>query len=615
MNNSKVKNTLDDDTYLEIVGENYSQESDHIKIFDGTYFQLSRSIDFNKSFTITLTFQALENSNWMRLIDFGNGMENGNFIISQFSNSADLFIQNFIGYSINFKIISSVFLKSQICFISVSCDKLNNEMEVTFSTKTYTKSYKFNDLILPNQTTAYNFIGKSHWTSDGNFKGALYNFEMYDGVLNKYDISRIRDEKFRKYTEINITPIIETKIDSIVRYTPVYEYLQYIEISSIETINASLDGEILWTDNNYVAWNPSRIVIDNSGTYMFVTYLNGNVLLYTKINDTWSLQNKPFATLPKLLVSGEKGLVGCILQEDFSETNPYIFLTYQAVINGTGYNKVTRISFRKVNGYYTATDYVDVYSGDFFSSAHQIMNGWCNKDKVYVVVGDQWRPQFTRDMTSDIGKIICMNYDGTDKKIVAKAVRNPYTTVKLPSHIDSKERVLGVENGNNVARVWFAHIDEKFDDVLDMGWTGTDNIEWENSEDTNYPNPYFKPNIVLQTFQNDPSPNGLDIFPVSFTHEKFWHTIPEFTISGIISFFGKSNNNVPINFEKTLCTFQIVNVGGAQPGFNIKPIIELKEEYKTQWNNPLAVSFNKNDNTFVFIDIMTGNIHQVKFKN
>jgi len=150
-----------------------------------------------------------------------------------------------------------------------------------------------------------------------------------------------------------------------------------------------------------------------------------------------------------------------------------------------------------------------VWAGHFFSAGHQIHDGWCKDNRLYVCVGDQfYQPvsEWAGNPARDVGKILCMDFDGSNKAHVAHSIRDPYAVVNFPSSEDAFERTMAVANGSSIARIWFASIKDD-GSTWDAGWTGDDTaLSWSQRDDTNHPNP---PNAVLQTFQNDPSPNGL----------------------------------------------------------------------------------------------------------
>lgn len=583
---------------------------------------------FNEDFTIDIVFEYKEKTGqWGRLFDFGNGSNSGVFYSGAFGNTNTFFLSQ---RNVFLHRITNFLKTNEKLFVSISYIKSDKSFKIYYYNSDYDRIqednvYSTEELQNP---IPYCYLSKSSWVWDGMMNYDLHAFSIYKGASSKANVI----DRFNAIeNKFNSDGIISSS-GLMTRYQPLTQYANYISIEPIYTSSALsilyADIGVVESGNNKSTWNPTRNVITPDGSLMFVTYLNGSTLVFYKdVNNNWKLQDRVFYDIGLIGTSGEAGLCGLILSENFNITSgldseKYMFLTYQIVIEGIGYNKISRITFDYQNGTAIGKDAIEIYSMNKYASAHQIMNGWCNNSKLHVVVGDLFDAEESQNMESDLGKILSMDYDGNSKKVVALGTRDPFNVIKLDESQDIHRRVVGCGNGTNVARMFVSCIDDSYETPVNLGWSGEDDgLDWSYALDSNYPSS-LKPNAIIKTWENDPSPNGLAIFKNNcdlFNNDTIL-TKPtdNVQVTGLMSFHGRTydfGTRVSPLPGQTICSIVIKNLSGPQVHFSYEPIIELKEEYRLSYNSPLTISIDPTDGSAVFIDVYTGEISKIEFKN
>ena len=415
-------------------------------------------------------------------------------------------------------------------------------------------------------------------------------------------------------------------------YIPLNDYLNKIKVVKIHTNTSTEFGTHSSGEEMVKSCNYSNIKISPSGNLMFVNSQLGSTFCYTRNQNSWDYYGV-IHTLGNLRLGwSANGLLGLILCENFDENSENenfrkIFLTYTIHYEGDSIptNMISSLiyNYNPVTNVHSLDNRNDIWTfNQYFGYAHQVMDGYCHNNKLYVVVGDQVVQSAPQDDTTDAGKIICMDYDGNNKKHVAKGIRDPYGgPIRLPSNIDNLERTAWVGNGNDNARACLARIDDSLP-VLNCGWEGNDSETFLNVPDTNHILP-LKPNIVTYSWKDaDPSPNGLAMYTLDnpfIQSNEYLNTcipksiVPQSRTVGFASFFG---GNLPSSYNRTIGFHIIENLGNVVSSETI-PFLILNgyndNEPLTYDNAPLRLEIDPIDGQLLFIDIFSSSIYKVFF--
>tara|TARA_Y100000389_G_C17465946_1_gene525529 strand:- start:529 stop:2277 length:1749 start_codon:yes stop_codon:yes gene_type:complete len=278
--------------------------------------------------------------------------------------------------------------------------------------------------------------------------------------------------------------------------------------------------------------------------------------------------------------------------------------------------KFKDIVFKKKN-IYKYKDFNVIYKTSDESKhpagAHQITDGYCKNDKLYIVQGDGFQEYLAQDENSYRGKILKMNYDGTNLKIVAKGLRNEFSLIPLDKDLDIYERVLAIGNGHNVGRIWFSIIPENY--IINMGWgangdnnSNPDGSSWKSFSYQPNPNDNIAvPEGILKLFDNDPSPNGLAIHIIN---------------GRILVFFCCFGKFEPPDYdrspyEKTIYSAELINLGNQPTLISFNKILETKVENDI-YNEPLTIEWDKYNDTLYVIELNgppNNQLVELKFNN
>ncbi len=199
-----------------------------------------------------------------------------------------------------------------------------------------------------------------------------------------------------------------------------------------------------------------------------------------------TLLNQPFVSL-SVDANGERGLVGIAFDPNFVN-NQYIYL-YYTLASGTN-NRISRFT---ANGDVAlAGSEVVILNLDQLSSA-QIHNGGTMAfgidGKLYVGVGENGNSANSQDLTTNLGKVLRINSDGTiptgnpftsgnnqQKSIWAYGLRNPYTISIQP--------ITGKLFVNDVGQSSWEEINNATTGGLNFGWPSAEGMS-SNSLFTN----------------------------------------------------------------------------------------------------------------------------------
>ena len=431
--------------------------------------------------------------------------------------------------------------------------------------------------------------------------GLIYYYSdsvyFYNG---NYDIINIENEVANKITQPNI---ITERFDNTM-----YKLSSEADDSNTDIVPfykiSSQSHDVLLT----------RIIFSPDEKIMFVCSLNG-ILSCAMINDTneYMFQKQSIINV-NTNYFGEGGLLSVILSDTFNINSlnvidKYAFLLYQD--GDLNQMLILRLTLQITDDIVSYQNFKVIYNFDKSASAHQIMDGYCFDEKLYFLMGDCFKEEDAQDISTDAGKIISINFDGSDKCINAKGVRNEYSMKKLSHTIDPLERTIAVGNGHSLGRLWLApipshdEIKSNTKNILNLGWgaDGDDNIEEDKQGWQSFVysigDPILFPNGVLELFPGDPSANGLDVF------------IHNGETNVIISTFGKTATQTSgANLEKKILQGKLTNFGNQPSLLDLKPIVERTNN--EGYSSPVDCTYNKSQSRIYFIDIYSSSIYFVQ---
>ena len=175
---------------------------------NGGWTHVQSGIFFNTlEFTISVWVYPQQVGSWSRVIDFGNGFQSDNIIITL--DTGENIYSNFQIYEGSSQ---SVYLKTTE---SLTIGKWQF-LTVTFN-KTHAKFYidgklkmtSFNALTMKTLTRSLCYIGKSHWSGDGYSKSYLDDLRFYNKSLIESEIVDLmnQNETSKKYIKIMLKKI------------------------------------------------------------------------------------------------------------------------------------------------------------------------------------------------------------------------------------------------------------------------------------------------------------------------------------------------------------------------------------------------------------------------
>jgi len=376
---------------------------------------------------------------------------------------------------------------------------------------------------------------------------------------------------------------------------------------------------------------PTRIKISPDGGFILVAQLNGGVVVFRRDSGGWKRQGALFFDLGGLGVPDNSGLTGLFFGADFDPGSPDplqrdVFLSYQRDVFGVNRNRITRVTFTKQGEDFVGTDPAVIYQAPQPAAPfHQIQDGigiiYEGAPHILVSIGDAFKPVDSLDITKEgRGKLLLMQRDGADPlgprpypaspKVQVIGLRNTYGIAMAPEDVDSRRRVIGVENGKQFQdRIWFLEavdFGHEVDGRVSLGYTGSDtDAGWTTNPDVNAPGA-SKPEAVLALISPVVSPGSVSFHPGG-------GIIPA-SGSGQASFlavyFG-GNASVDNSPGKQIVLVVIDNLD-AQPLVSLTPIVQRTEEALGGPGNPIALDVDIVTGEFYFADFVTGKLYRVR---
>ena len=158
--------------------------------FDGVddYVSLPSISKYNNGFTVTLWAYPTAVKGWSRFIDFGNGEWSENVLLSRYQSSNDLVFESYsTSGSGGYVIASGAIELNKWQFFAATIDSSGN-----------VKIYKNGQVIqtgtsavLPNVFRRNLYIGRSNWSADSYYQGAMDEVRVYNYPLSEGEIHNV----------------------------------------------------------------------------------------------------------------------------------------------------------------------------------------------------------------------------------------------------------------------------------------------------------------------------------------------------------------------------------------------------------------------------------------
>ncbi|MEM6632706.1 MAG: PQQ-dependent sugar dehydrogenase [Bacteroidota bacterium] len=273
---------------------------------------------------------------------------------------------------------------------------------------------------------------------------------------------------------------------------------------------------------------------DGSGRLFVNELQTGNV----QVIQGDSLLPRPFVSLATFVsggfpVDGENGLIGIAFDPDY-ERNRYVYFSYAVWSSSDTLGKVIRFRDENNRGVEGRLLLDSIPGG----SAHQVQSLRFGPDgKLYIAIGDAFRPNWAQDTAQLPGSILRMNPDGSipldnpflGSYIYASGLRNPFDMTfteggeLLAADIGAvlEDEINVIESGANYAwPLWSGagnqngYVDPIHTWLESVSPTG---MEWYGAEV--YPEPYRNSLMMVlfgKTFEVGPSTNSKRIQVLTF---------------------------------------------------------------------------------------------------
>lgn len=156
----------------------------------------SMTVDYSAGFTATFYADFANANSWERIIDFGNGQQNGNIVVARDGTSNDLHIGIFNGASslgscnATGVIINGAFAHYAVTLDGTNCYFYRNG-------RPYNSVARFNSsgtsvsaltAVPTSVARSSNYIAKSNWVSDSNFSGRIGELSIYNRGLSSNEV-------------------------------------------------------------------------------------------------------------------------------------------------------------------------------------------------------------------------------------------------------------------------------------------------------------------------------------------------------------------------------------------------------------------------------------------
>ena len=487
-------------------------------------------IDSIKQLNSNNIFQTYKQS--QSFFNISPGEQNMGYLVAK--SIKNKVINDYVYNCINYKFQSIIDLDNNNTEILGLLDKLdiNLDLIIILEGSEYTifdnkyKITKFKDFIeklrainsftFKTQIIGNDFIN-THEDIDDLFKYRILN--SIDNCFGSVPTSNFKLNEAKEMAEWNVSKLNFKYINKIYKDWSNYDYRpanKYVD--TITDIKPVIDFSSLssWYDT------PVKFRFTHNNKYMVIALLSGSIHCYERNNDNW-IELSVSKPLGSLNVEGQRGLFSIFFDEKTFdlELNTTMYCLYQKKTNETdsnGFNVLSKVNY---NSNTKTFEYVnDIWTGNFFCEAHQVTDGYISDDKIYIVVGDQFKYDFDypQKPSTDVGKLLIMDLDGQNVRISATGIRNPLAITKLDKEIDNRERTIGVANGNSKSRIWFSSLkDPKYRYYLPPVYSLDKKSFNTNINMLHSPNKFYR-------FVNDW--DNLYIYN-NFTNELIWKAIKE----------------------------------------------------------------------------------------
>ena len=159
--------------------------------FDGTDDFISLSSDetlgINEGFTVAMWAYPTSVAKWSRFIDFGNGSASDNIIMGRRDTSNDLFFEVYMNGAAPIVTATGAIELNKWQFFAATVD--NNGNVKMYKNGVQIKIGTTNPAIDLYRKNLY--IGRSNWSSDAYYKGAMDEIKIYNYPLSADEISKV----------------------------------------------------------------------------------------------------------------------------------------------------------------------------------------------------------------------------------------------------------------------------------------------------------------------------------------------------------------------------------------------------------------------------------------
>jgi glucose/arabinose dehydrogenase len=218
---------------------------------------------------------------------------------------------------------------------------------------------------------------------------------------------------------------------------------------------------------------PAAFTFTPSGRIFYGDRFSGQIRIYNPKTGGDHL----FYTVTNLATQGEQGLLGIALHPDYP-TTPLVYAYATRNVSGSLENQILRI--RNEGGTGTLDNVVfssDTTAGDYHDGGRILFGP---DGKLYVVVGESHDASNAQDLTSEAGKVLRMNDDGTAPG------SNPFPGKRIWSY--GLRNSFGFTFDPETGRLWESEAGPSCNDEINLIKKGR-NFGWGPSEDCSLPNP------------------------------------------------------------------------------------------------------------------------------
>ncbi|MDD4957602.1 MAG: hypothetical protein PHQ61_08200, partial [Candidatus Omnitrophica bacterium] len=165
---------------------------DDAMIFDGTddYINCGYiSEDLSKGFTMSGWLYYDSFANWSRIFDLGQGQADDNILLTNYGTSDDLYLDIYRGSGHTATSIPDVLETNTWMYITVTLDASGNLTVYKNGDAIYIGTTSLPNNVVRNSS----FIGKSNWSGNAMFDGAMDDMALYSRALSQDEVREIMD--------------------------------------------------------------------------------------------------------------------------------------------------------------------------------------------------------------------------------------------------------------------------------------------------------------------------------------------------------------------------------------------------------------------------------------